>query len=293
MELQNTEMAPLFTVKQETPWLYCLTEVNSIHNYLFVGSEKALLFDCGYGFNDIRPLLQLLIGDKPLIVVNSHGHADHAFGNYMFPEIYLHEKDVADLLAFDTPEARMRAIHGRQKKTPDILDKMDVEWYLNQTSTKTHYLSLKEGYKFYLGGLTLIVVETPGHSPGSICLYCPEKHALFSGDSIVAHTLLMCGDFSKFSPLEDFEQTLLKVKYYPYPIDIIWPAHGVKPIFLDVVDEIMGAMIDLVRHPENDKIFESVNYGTGLAHKYKRINFIYSAAHRKRYLSYLERHHRL
>lgn len=293
MEAVSIKSAPLFTVEQETPWLYCLTEVNSIHNYLFVGTEKALLFDCGYGFNDIRPLLKELLGDKPLLVVNSHGHADHAFGNYMFPEVYLHEKDVAALLDFDTPEARMRAIRGRQKKTPDIMEKMDVEWYLNQTVTKTRYLPIKEGDEFCLGGLTLAVVETPGHSPGSICLYCREKHALATGDSIVAHTLLMSGDFSMFSPLEDFEQTLLKVKYFAQPIDIIWPAHGVKPISLDVVDEIMGAMIDLVRHPEKDKIFESVNYGAGFAHKYKRINFIYSTAHRMRYQAYLEKNHRL
>lgn len=286
-------LAPLFKVEQEEPWLYSLTEVNSIHNYLFVGEQKALLFDCGYGFNDIRPIITRLIGDKPLFIVNSHGHADHAFGNYMFPEIYLNQKDVQNLLDFDTPEARMRAIRGRQKKMPEIPNNMDVDWYIRQTSKNTTYLPLNENDEFDLGGLTLRVIETPGHSPGSVCLYCKEKKALVTGDSIVAHTLLMSGDFSLFSPLEDFEQTLLKVKNYPDSIEKVWPAHGIKPIGIDVIDEIIEAMEDLVRHPEEDTIFESVNYGAGFAHKYKHINFIYSTAHRQRYLEYLKAHHRL
>lgn len=286
-------LAPLFRVERIEPWLYCLTEVNSIHNYLLLGEEKALLFDCGYGFNDIRPVLAKLTGGLPLLVVNSHGHADHAFGNYMFPEVYLNHRDVDSLVAFDCPEARLRAIRGRQKKMPDIPEKMDVAWYLQQTSAKVRYLPLNEGDVFRLGGLTAAVIETPGHSPGSVCLYVREKHALLTGDSIVAHTLLMSGSFDMFSPLEDFEQTLLKVKNYPEPIDVIWPAHGTYPIGTDVIDEIIEAMEDLVRHPENDGIFESVNYGAGFAHKYKRINFIYSVAHRERYLRYLKQHNRI
>jgi len=42
---------------------------------------------------------------------------------------------------------------------------------------------LKEG-ELRLGGEPLQVLETPGHSPGSICLYWPARKALFTGDVV-------------------------------------------------------------------------------------------------------------
>lgn len=42
---------------------------------------------------------------------------------------------------------------------------------------------LQEGW-LQAGGETLQVLSTPGHSPGSVCLYWPERQALFSGDVV-------------------------------------------------------------------------------------------------------------
>jgi hydroxyacylglutathione hydrolase len=44
-------------------------------------------------------------------------------------------------------------------------------------------LFLKEG-ELILGGEAFQVIETPGHSPGSICLYWPARKALFTGDVV-------------------------------------------------------------------------------------------------------------
>ncbi|KAA9395676.1 MBL fold metallo-hydrolase [Kocuria coralli] len=43
---------------------------------------------------------------------------------------------------------------------------------------------LADGDVFELGGITLTVLSTPGHSPGSVCLYSPELGVVFSGDTL-------------------------------------------------------------------------------------------------------------
>lgn len=279
---------PLFTCEKAADWLYIITEVNSIHNYLILGSQRALLFDCGYGFQDFRPLLAELT-DLPITVVNSHGHADHAFGNYLFDEVYITEADLPLLRALDTPERKLEAVRGRAKKVPGLEQMMDVDAYVNTNLSKVRFRLMQEGSQFDLGGITLEVIAFPGHSPGSVCLYCPQKQALFTGDSIAAHILLMSGDISMFLPYDILEHSIQKIKNWPQPIKNVWPAHGKKPITTAVLDDMLGAMRDLVEHPEGDETFTSVSYGSGKMHVYGSVKFIYSEEHRQRYAEYLRR----
>ncbi|MDO4254260.1 MAG: MBL fold metallo-hydrolase [Kocuria sp.] len=43
---------------------------------------------------------------------------------------------------------------------------------------------LTDGEVFTLGTITLTVLSTPGHSPGSVCFYSPELGVVFSGDTL-------------------------------------------------------------------------------------------------------------
>jgi glyoxylase-like metal-dependent hydrolase (beta-lactamase superfamily II) len=46
---------------------------------------------------------------------------------------------------------------------------------------------LKGNEQLIIGDNIYNVIFTPGHTPGCICLYCPETKTLFSGDTIFAH----------------------------------------------------------------------------------------------------------
>lgn len=72
--------------------VYLLNEFDGTNCYLVVGSEKALLIDCGTGFCDIRDAAEKLT-DLPIILAATHGHGDHIGGAGQFEEIYIHRAD--------------------------------------------------------------------------------------------------------------------------------------------------------------------------------------------------------
>ena len=87
-------MGNYYQVTQIGNGRYRIYDPLGVFTDLFVGTERALLWDTSYGFRDLRAVVKELT-DLPLYVVNSHGHIDHACGNYQFDEpIYIHPADI-------------------------------------------------------------------------------------------------------------------------------------------------------------------------------------------------------
>ena len=51
-----------------------------------------MLIDTGSGVLPLRPIIEFLT-DKPVFVINTHGHPDHVGSNYEFDEVWISEKD--------------------------------------------------------------------------------------------------------------------------------------------------------------------------------------------------------
>ena len=85
--------------------------------------------------------------------------------------------------------------------------------------------ALKEGDEVALGSYTFRVIHTPGHTEGSMCLYCEAEKLLFTGD-----TLFAGGSYGR----TDFEGgswpamlNTLEHKFVGIPNDVvIFPGHG-------------------------------------------------------------------
>ena len=102
-------------------------------------------------------------GCTPIMILLTHGHFDHCTGVAglleTWPElpVYIHEGDVTDGMG---GELRFRRLGEKNQR---------------------YY---KEGDKLTVGGLTLDVLETPGHSQGSVCLLVEGQSVIFSGDTL-------------------------------------------------------------------------------------------------------------
>ena len=165
----------IYTVRELEPGLYRIGN-SMVFMDLIVGSHHALLFDTGYGFGDLKALVRS-ITDRPLYVVNSHGHVDHACGNAQFGGAYIHPADVSLCHEHNTPPYRMMEL-----ETAEVPLDFDMEQYLALDCGKLRPVG--EGDIFDLGGITLEVLHFPGHTAGSIGLYCREKGILYVGDAM-------------------------------------------------------------------------------------------------------------
>ena len=170
-----TRKENIYTVRELEPGIFRIGN-SMVFMDLIVGAHHALLFDTGYGFGDLRGLVES-ITEKPLYVVNSHGHVDHACGNAQFGGAYLHPLDMELCREHNGREMRMAEL-----ETAEVPMDFGLEQYLSLSTDEL--MPVGEGHIFDLGGITLEVVHLPGHTAGSIGLWCPEKRLLYVGDAM-------------------------------------------------------------------------------------------------------------
>ena len=97
---------------------------------------------------------------------------------------------------------------------------------------------LRDGDRIELGGRTLEVLHTPGHSPGHMCFWEAERGYLFSGDLVYRGTLFAC--YPSTNP-EEYLSSLERTACLPR--ERLLPAHHA----LDIGPELLGRVRDAFR----------------------------------------------
>lgn len=169
---------------QITPHLWHIQECLDNPGYmsLIVGEKKALLFDTGYGSGDLSAVVKN-ITDLPLEVVLSHGHFDHACAAWQFDSAWIHPADLNFCLESTSRKARAShwGVNTRHRDAPaDIPGFRPFYSYINDGCCPLKPLS--QNQVFDLGGITARVVETPGHTLGSIGLLLEEERIFLAED---------------------------------------------------------------------------------------------------------------
>lgn len=82
---------------------------------------------------------------------------------------------------------------------------------------------LTDGAKIDLGDSTLRVIHTPGHTPGSICLYEAQSKSLFSGDTVFPYGSVGRTDLPGGSSRDLIRSISRLVKL---DVSVLYPGHG-------------------------------------------------------------------
>ncbi len=194
----------IYSIRELEPGLHRIGN-SSVFMDLIVGKHHALLFDTGYGYGDLKAVVRS-ITDKPLYVLNSHGHVDHACGNEAFGGAYIHPLDMALCREHNGPQMRRAELDVAE--VPAVFD-LDAHLRLGPGELKP----VGEGDRFDLGGITLEVLHLPGHTAGSIGLWCLEKKLLYVGDAMNCFMWLFLPEARS---LGTYIQTLHKAAALPF-----------------------------------------------------------------------------
>ncbi len=165
---------------------YAINEHGMDALFLLVGTEKALLIDTGTGVVDLPALLRSLT-DKPVQVVLTHGHPDHAGGMGWFDQVYAHPDDFEMALNLSY-ETRRGYAEGMLKVNPSAPITADDTVRFEKLP---QMLPLHEGDVIDLGGRKVMVFETPGHTPGGLSFLDVRERILYTGDACNMNTLLV------------------------------------------------------------------------------------------------------
>ena len=208
-EYKSLEQIPLndpwFEVYKVAPATFAIYEphqAEEVISYLIVGTKQALLFDTGMGIGNIKALIARLT-TRPIVVLNSHTHDDHAGGNWQFPFIY----------GMDSAFTRANAKGSREDAQAEIAKEqvcgaLPKNFDPAKYSTKPWKISLfvHNGFKVNLGGRTVEIIATPGHTPDSISLIDRANGLLFTGDTFYP------GEIWLYRPETDLPAYLAAIK---------------------------------------------------------------------------------
>ena len=125
------------------------------NNVWLVGDDdEVLVIDAPH---DAAPIVEAIGGRRVTAIVLTHGHNDHVTA-----AVALREATGAPIWFAPADRMLWDVVH------PDAAPDHD----------------LTEGTTFEVGGTTLVAISTPGHSPGSTCLYAEGLGTVFTGDTL-------------------------------------------------------------------------------------------------------------
>lgn len=249
----------------------------TIYSFLLCGTEKAVLIDTGMGFTDIKHITDKLTS-LPVAVVNTHGHLDHIARNYQYETAYLHPADEAVFLQHSAYDYRCFLLEGllTEAKLPKWLLKLPI---VREQAKKfctiparENRRPLSDGMLLDMGGRTLEVICTPGHTPGSVCLLDIERRQLFSGDTVCDEGVLLHLDHS--NSVETFKESILCLKAASERFGPIWPAHHALPLDHSWLDEYITCADQIIAGTA-ETVQTSSAIGSGLITKFGRIGLVY------------------
>lgn len=233
---------PWFEVYQPAHKVFAIYEPHQAEEtigYLIVGEKKALLFDTGMGISDVKKVTAELT-NLPIIVLNSHTHDDHVGGNWQFDTVYGMDTD------FTRKNAQGSREDAQAEITPDqicgTLPKgFDAKTYATRPWKISHIIH--DGDKLDLGGRTIELIATPGHTPDSISLIDRANGLIFTGDTYYPAPIWL---FRPETDLDAYAKSIRRLAALAPQVKMVLGAHNI-PVASPAVLSRLVVAFDSVR----------------------------------------------
>lgn len=199
--------------------------------YLLEGEEKALLVDTGYAVGGLREFVEKLT-DKPIEVVNTHFHPDHAGGNGEWERVMMSAGAPLDAKSMARTVGDINAL-----PYPDY-----------------EKVYLKDGDTIDLGGRVVEVMQTEDcHSHSGLYLLDRTERLIIMGDEMDAWQVMMFENsndpelkakYTQDQLLRNYRRNLMRVKSLESEYDWLLGNHNGSPLAKSYLDDF----IELVDH---------------------------------------------
>lgn len=210
--------------------------LKNLNSYLILG-ERNLLIDTGFRQQPCREAMErqleeLGVDRDRTDIFLTHLHSDHTglSTDLIRPgcRIYISAVD-GGILRAGQQDTYWRDANKRYIQDGFSEEEMEALWDQNPAKAAgalphEDYTYVSSGDELLYGGRKLRCMETPGHTPGHLCLYDPEQEILFSGDHILFHiTPNICRWVTMPDALGSYLESLETLRYLP--VKLLLPAH--------------------------------------------------------------------
>ena len=226
-----------FEVYQPAPGVFAIYEPHQSEetiSYLITGEKQALLFDTGMGIADIQKVATGLT-KLPIAVLNTHTHNDHVGGNWQFDTVY----------GMDTDFTRANARGSRDDAQAEIAQgevcgELPKGFDRAAYSTRQWKISAykHDGDRIDLGGRTLEVLSTPGHTPDAVCLFDRAHGLLFTGDTYYPARIWL---FRPETDLAAYDKSIRRLAALSPQVKVVLGAHNVPVASPTVLPRLVTA----------------------------------------------------
>ena len=177
------------------------------------GSGECAIIDCGcYNETEFSQFKTFLEDHrlKPVVLLNTHMHLDHIFGNgYVYNEYGLLTHAAKQEEANRASALDHAALFGLELDEPPAIGKI-----------------IEGGQEIRFGEITLKTIFVPGHTAGSISYYSEADRVVFTGDALFAGSIgrtdLPGGDYGTL--IKSIKEGLITLD----ESTVVYPGHGDK-----------------------------------------------------------------
>jgi glyoxylase-like metal-dependent hydrolase (beta-lactamase superfamily II) len=178
---------------------------------LYNEHNECIIIDPGCYYDHEKDELQSFINTnklQPKILLNTHCHLDHVFGNKFIAEEY---------------NLKLKA-HALEQPVLEMAPASGLMFNLPFDSYMGEIIFLEEGDVVSLRDDELKVIHAPGHSPGSVCFYCEKQKFIIGGDVLFKNSIGRTD--LPYGSHEDLIRNI-KEKLFKLPEDVIvYSGHG-------------------------------------------------------------------